>query len=126
MPQLEILVEPASQLGGALWWRRESAAGLALSVAASGGCARWRFLGAIAAALKIKAGTNEVISTLLLSFIAVWLLYWTVQSEHLLRKPMTNSATLPESLEIPDTTKLPLLTGDYSFPLHRNPQLRYT
>jgi general nucleoside transport system permease protein len=74
--------------------------------------------GVIAAVLKIKAGTNEVISTLLLSFIAVWLLYWTVQSEHLLRKPMTSSATLPESLEVPDTTKLPLLTGDYSFPLH--------
>ena len=36
----------------------------------------------------------------------------------LLRKPMTSSATLPESLEIPDPTKLPLLTGDYSFPLH--------
>ena len=31
---------------------------------------------------------------------------------------MTSSATLPESLEIPDSTKLPLLTGDYSFPLH--------
>ena len=29
---------------------------------------------------------------------------------------MTSSATLPESLEIPDPTKLPLLTGDYSFP----------
>ena len=28
------------------------------------------------------------------------------------------SATLPESLEIPDATKLPLLSGDYSFPLH--------
>ena len=25
---------------------------------------------------------------------------------------------MPESLEIPDATKLPLLTGDYSFPLH--------
>ena len=67
---------------------------------------------------KIKAGTNEVISTLLLSFIAVWLLYWCVQSPQLLRKPMTSSATLPESLEISDPTKLPLLTGDYSFPLH--------
>jgi len=72
----------------------------------------------IAAVLKIKVGTNEVISTLLLSFIAVWLLYWCVQSEALLRRPMTNSATLPESLEIPDSTKLPLLTGDYSFPIH--------
>jgi simple sugar transport system permease protein len=55
---------------------------------------------------------------LLLSFIAVWLLYWCVQSPQLLRKPMTSSATLPESLEIPEATKLPLLTGDYSFPLH--------
>ncbi len=74
--------------------------------------------GMIAGVLKIKVGTNEVISTLLLSFIAVWLLYWCVQSPDLLRKPMTSSATLPESLEIPDPTKLPLLTGDYSFPVH--------
>jgi general nucleoside transport system permease protein len=72
----------------------------------------------IAGVLKIKAGTNEVISTLLLSFIAVWLVYWCVQSPELLRKPMTSSATLPESLEIPDSTQLPLLTGDYSFPVH--------
>jgi len=74
--------------------------------------------GAIPGVLKIKVGTNEVISTLLLSFIAVWLLYWCVQSPALLRKPMTSSATLPESLEIPDSTKLPLLTGDYSFPVN--------
>ena len=60
----------------------------------------------------------EVISTLLLSFIAIWLVYWSVQSEALLRRPMTTSATLPESLEIPESTQLPLLTDDYSFPLH--------
>lgn len=74
--------------------------------------------GALPGVLKVKVGTNEVISTLLLSFIAVWLLYWCVQSPALLRKPMTSSATLPESLEIPDPTKLPLLTGDYSFPVN--------
>jgi simple sugar transport system permease protein len=74
--------------------------------------------GGLAAFLKVKSGTNEVISTLLLSFIGVWLLYWCVQSTALLRKPMTSSATLPESLEIPDETKLPLLTGDYSFPVN--------
>ena len=74
--------------------------------------------GALAAVMKVKAGTNEVISTLLLSFIGIWFLYWCVQSPALLRKPMTSSATLPESLEIPDETKLPLLTGDYSFPVH--------
>lgn len=84
-------------------------------VAATAGGALW---GAIAGLLKAKVGTSEVISTLLLSFIAVWALYGSVQSEALLRQPMTNSATLPESLEIPNATKLPLLTGNYSMPLH--------
>ena len=74
--------------------------------------------GGLAGILKTRAGTNEVISTLLLSFIAVWLLYWCVQSNALLRQPMTNSATLPESLEIPDITKLPLVTADPSLPLN--------
>ena len=74
--------------------------------------------GGLAGILKTRAGTNEVISTLLLSFIAVWLLYWCVQSNALLRQPMTNSATLPESLEIPDLTKLPLVTADPSLPLN--------
>ncbi|RKP50195.1 ABC transporter permease [Pararobbsia silviterrae] len=84
-------------------------------LAASAAGAAW---GAIPGALKAKAGTNEVISTLLLSFIAVWLLYWCVQSEALLRQPMTNASTLPESLEIPDTTKLPVLAGAASMGLH--------
>ena len=74
--------------------------------------------GGVAGVLKAKVGTNEVISTLLLSFVAVWLLYWSVQSESLLRQPMTTTATLPESKEIPDGTKLPLLLADASTPLH--------
>jgi simple sugar transport system permease protein len=74
--------------------------------------------GGLAGVLKARAGTNEVIATLLLSFIAVWCLYWCVQSTDLLRQPMTNSATLPESLEIPDATKLPLVTADPSLPLN--------
>lgn len=73
--------------------------------------------GALAGFLKARVGTNEVISTLLLSFIAVWLLYWSVQSENLLRQPMTSSATLPESLSIPQTTQVPLLTGSYATPV---------
>ncbi|MBE7942034.1 MULTISPECIES: ABC transporter permease [Ramlibacter] len=72
----------------------------------------------IAGVLKVKAGTNEVIGTLLLSFIAIWMVYGSVQSEQLLRRPMTTSATLPESLEIPDPTRMPLLGGDASMPLH--------
>jgi len=74
--------------------------------------------GGIAGVLKAKAGTNEVISTLLLSFVAVWMVYGAVQSESLLRQPMTNTATLPESQEIPDATKLPLLSADADTPLN--------
>ncbi len=74
--------------------------------------------GAIAGVLKAKAGTNEVITTLLLSFVAIWMIYGSVQSEALLRQPMTNTATLPESLEIPDATKLPLLSAGADTPLH--------
>ncbi|HZZ11858.1 MAG TPA: ABC transporter permease [Paraburkholderia sp.] len=74
--------------------------------------------GAIPGWLKARAGTNEVISTLLLTFIAVWFLYWCVQSEALLRQPMSNAATLPESLDIPDATKLPMLASSSSTGLH--------
>ena len=84
-----------------------------LAAALAGGA--W---GGIAGVLKAKVGTNEVISTLLLSFVAVWLLYWSVQSVALLRQPMTTTATLPESKEIPDITKLPLLGHDPGMPLH--------
>ena len=73
---------------------------------------------ALAGVLKARAGTNEVISTLLLSFIAVWMLYGSVQSTALLRQPMTNSSTLPESLTIPESTQLPLFGADASLPLH--------
>lgn len=73
--------------------------------------------GGIAGVLKVRAGTNEVISTLLLSFIAIWLVYWSVQSPDLLRKPMTSGATLPESLSIPERTQIPLLTGSYASPV---------
>jgi general nucleoside transport system permease protein len=72
----------------------------------------------IAGVLKAKVGTNEVISTLLLSFVAIWVLYGCVQSEALLRQPMTTTATLPESLEIPDNTKLPLLSASAETPLN--------
>jgi general nucleoside transport system permease protein len=92
--------------------------GLAFIVPMLGACVAGALWGGIAGVLKVKAGTNEVIATLLLSFIAVWMVYGSVQSEKLLRRPMTTSATLPESLEIPDPTRLPLLGGDPSVPLH--------
>ena len=72
--------------------------------------------GSIAGILKIKVGTNEVISRLLLSFIAVWLLYWCVQSPALVRKPMTSSATLPDHLEIAEPTRASAFDWRFSFP----------
>ncbi len=92
--------------------------GLAFIVPMLGACLAGAFWGGIAGVLKVKAGTNEVIATLMLSFIAIWMVYGSVQSEQLLRRPMTTSATLPESLEIPAATQLPLLLGDASVPLH--------
>lgn len=91
--------------------------GLSVAVPLLGGCLAGGVWGAIAGVLKVRGGTNEVISTLLLSFIATWFLYWCVQSEQLLRQPMTTSATLPESLPIPASTQVPLLTGSYSSPV---------
>lgn len=92
--------------------------GLAFIVPTLAACLAGGLWGGLVGWLKVRVGTNEVISSLMLSFIAVWLLYGSVQSEALLRQPMTTSSTLPESLEIPDPTKLPLLTGDAGMPLH--------
>ncbi|MBV1699388.1 MAG: ABC transporter permease [Hyphomicrobiales bacterium] len=75
--------------------------------------------GGIAGVLKARRGTNEVISTLLLTFTALPLVYWSVQSFYLLRKPLSPLSSLPESPEIPEATRLPLLfPSDQTSPLH--------
>jgi general nucleoside transport system permease protein len=92
--------------------------GLAVIVPLVGGALAGALWGGIAGGLRVRRGTNEVISTLLLTFIALLIVYGSVQSEKLLRQPMTSAATLPESLEIPARTKLPTLLADPSSPLH--------
>jgi simple sugar transport system permease protein len=74
--------------------------------------------GAIAGLLKARRGSNEVITTLLLGFVALQLVYGAVQSDALLRQPRTGSSTLPESLPIPPNTELPLLAAGTGLPLH--------
>jgi ABC-type uncharacterized transport system permease subunit len=55
----------------------------------------------------------------LLTFIALPVVYWSVESLHLLRKPLTEVSSLPESAEIADPTKLPMLFPvDSTSPLH--------
>ena len=92
--------------------------GLAVIAPLVGGALAGALWGGIAGGLRVRRGTNEVISTLLLTFIALLMVYGSVQSEKLLRQPMTSAATLPESLEIPAPTKLPTLLADPSSPLH--------
>src|SRR5262245_18300405 len=84
--------------------------GLAVIVPLLGGTLAGAFWGGIAGFMKVRFGTNEVISTLLLGFVALLGVYWCVQSTALLRQPQTSSATLPESLPIGDSVKLPSLT----------------
>lgn len=94
-------------------------AGLAFIVPLVVGAAAGALWGGLAGLLKATRGTNEVISTLLLTFVALPLVYWSVESFHLLRKPMSDVSSLPESPEIPDATKLPLLfPSDQTSPLH--------
>ena len=59
-----------------------------------------------------------MIRTLLLSFIARLAVVLVRAVAGTAAQADDPSATLPESLEIPDPTELPLLTGDYSFPVH--------
>ena len=92
--------------------------GLAVILPLLAGTLAGAFWGGIAGVMKVRFGTNEVISTLLLGFVALLMVYWCVQSTTLLRQPQTSSSTLPESLPIPDSTKLPGLTGDPGSPLH--------
>lgn len=92
--------------------------GLAVLLPLLAGAVAGAFWGAVAGVMKVRFGTNEVISTLLLGFIALLLVYWSVQSDNLLRQPRTSSATLPESLPIPPETQLPPLTPDPESPLH--------
>jgi simple sugar transport system permease protein len=65
--------------------------------------------GAIAGALKAWRGTNEVISTLLMNFIAMGLVSVAVHEQSLLRQPATSAQTLPNSPPLPEVTHLPLL-----------------
>lgn len=92
--------------------------GLGFAVPLAVGAAAGALWGGIAGYLKAARGANEVISTLLLNFIALPLVYWSVESFHLLRKPISDVSSLPESPEIPDATKLPLLFPDSGSPLH--------
>lgn len=83
-----------------------------------GGAVAGAAWGALAGILRVRFGTNEVISTLLLSFVAIWIVYAATHSTRLLRQPQTSSTSLPESLDIPTITQIPTIGGSSGSPLH--------
>jgi simple sugar transport system permease protein len=89
--------------------------GLGIVLPALAGAAAGGLWAALAGWLKVRRGTNEVISTLLLSFVALWVVYWSVHSDALLRQPRTSATSLPESEDIPDG----VMIGMLSPPMHQ-------
>lgn len=65
----------------------------------------------VAAVLKTRRGTSEVITTLLLNFIGLGAVSVAVHEEGLLRQPVTSSETLPQSEALPPGVRLPLIAG---------------
>ncbi|WP_328936443.1 ABC transporter permease [Streptomyces tauricus] len=65
----------------------------------------------LAAVLRTRRGTSEVITTLLLNFVGVGAVSVAVHEEGLLRQPVTSSETLPQSEALPAGAHLPLIAG---------------
>ncbi|MFJ2544441.1 ABC transporter permease [Microbacterium sp. NPDC087589] len=71
-------------------------------IAGIAGGALW---GAIAGLLKARTGAHEVILTIMLNYVAYYLLLWMIRTPGLLQKPGTNQAlgyATPESAQFPE------------------------
>jgi ABC-type uncharacterized transport system permease subunit len=80
-------------------------------IAGIAGGALW---GAIAGLIKARTGAHEVILTIMLNYVAYYLLLWMIRTPGLLQKPGTNQAlgyATPESAQFPELfgPKFPLL-----------------
>ena len=75
-----------------------------------GACAAGAVWGGIAGLLKATTGANEVISTIMLNWIAVWVGVWLVN----LNGPLQNTEqkSVPVSPDIAEGAKLPVFWGD--------------
>ncbi len=79
-------------------------------VAGIAGGALW---GAIAGLIKARTGAHEVILTIMLNYVAYYLLLWMIRTPGLLQKPGTNQAL---GSATPETAQFPELLGP-KFPL---------
>ena len=98
----------------------DGAAPAAFSVAAAvaAGAAGGAAWGALAGVLKVRFGVNETISTLLLNFVAIYVVGYSVQVEALLRQEITNIATEPQSRAVPEPLRLPQFDPDGASQAH--------
>lgn len=64
--------------------------------------------GAIAGLIKARTGAHEVILTIMLNYIAYYLLLWMIRTPGLLQKPGTNQALGPAT---PESAQFPTLLG---------------
>lgn len=78
------------------------------AVLAGAAAAGWAWA-AIAAYLRVRRGTSEIITTLLLNFVGLALVLLVVHEPALLRQPVTSSETLPQSEPLTAAAHLPLL-----------------
>jgi len=86
-------------------------------IAGIAGGALW---GGIAGLIKARTGAHEVILTIMLNYVAYYLLLWMIRTPGLLQKPGTNQAlgyATPESAQFPELLgpKFPLLDLGFVF-----------
>jgi simple sugar transport system permease protein len=77
-----------------------------------GGCAAGALWAGIAGALKAIAGTNEVISTIMLNWIAIWVGVWAFSRNGPLQNSDPQQQDVPISDDIVEGAKLPVIWGN--------------
>ncbi|MBL0748693.1 ABC transporter permease [Nocardioides baculatus] len=89
-------------------------AGIHLVVAILVGMAAGALWGGIAGLLKARTGAHEVIVTIMLNYVAFYLLFYALAEDFLFKTPASNN---PKSLPMKETAILPKVLGD-KFNLH--------
>ncbi len=85
---------------------------LHIVLAILGGCAAGALWAGIAGALKAIAGTNEVISTIMLNWIALWVGEWAFSRNGPLQTSDPSKQDVPISNDIVAGAKLPVIWGN--------------
>ncbi|TDN87835.1 ABC transporter permease [Microbacterium sp. BK668] len=104
----------ASAAAGWAAWSFDLPWGLHMIVALIAGVAAGALWAGIAGFLKARTGAHEVIVTIMLNYVAVYLILWMLRTPGLLQAPGVNNPTSPASK---DTAVLPALLGP-QFNLH--------